>query len=87
MSDPTMEWVEEGGGQSRRLICHRSSGYEADIVVEGNKLSARLFKPHEVRDSFSMGPESYPEAEIENRVERVKAEIEDRLEELECGHS
>jgi hypothetical protein len=85
--DATIEWSDERMGRERKLSCHRPSGYEARILVAGNELSARLWKPHESRDSFVVSPRAYDDSEIERTVERVKAEIEQRLEKLESGHS
>jgi hypothetical protein len=85
--DPTIEWSDESTGRERKLSCHRPSGYEARILVSGNQLSARVWKPHEARDAFVVSPKSYADTEIEPTVSKVKAEIEQRLQQLENGHS
>jgi hypothetical protein len=81
------DWEEERGAGLRRLICHRPSGYEARIVVAGNEVSARLWRPREGCDSFTLAPAEYPPGDVPGTVDRIRAEIEDRLDEIESGHS
>ena len=82
-----IEWKEERGTGLRRLVCLRPSGYEARILVFGNELSARLGKPQESRDTFAVAPHEVAAEDVEPTVERLKAEIESRLDTLESGHS
>lgn len=82
-----VEWEEETGAGKRALHCWRSSGYRADILVEGRRVSGRLWKPQEGRDAFSTVPEEVSPGEVEPAVERLKADIAAYLDELESGHS
>jgi hypothetical protein len=82
-----VEWREERAEAIRRFICQRGSGYEGRIVVVGNEVSGRLWKPQECQDAFAMPPQPYAPDELEPAVERLKAAMEERLEELESGHS
>jgi hypothetical protein len=87
METSQVDWTEERSGGARRIVALRPSGYEARIVVVGNDVSARLGKPQESKDSFVVAPHGVPADEVEPTVERLKAEIEARLAQLESGHS
>lgn len=86
MTDTTIDWTEDRIGFSRRLTCVRTSGYEARIVVDGDQLSALLWKRSE-RAAFTVPALTCTPAEVDPLVERVKEQIAACLEELESGHS
>jgi hypothetical protein len=81
------EWKEESGPGLRRWVRARPSGYEACVVVRGDLLSARLWRPRESKDVLSVAPHPVRPEEVEHAVAELKAAIDRELAELESGHS
>lgn len=82
-----VDWREERSGDDRQIVALGPSDYHARVSVVGNNVSARLWKPHECRDSFVMALHGVTGDDVEAAVDRLKAEIEERFERLEDGHS
>jgi len=80
------DWAEERAPGLRRWVCSRPSGYEARVVAREGEVAARLWRPHEAKDTLVELREVRPE-DVERTVAELQQVIEQRLVELESGHS
>lgn len=84
-SEYTWAVHEDGGG--RRFVLQRPSGYTGTVTVEGERVSARLWKEREAKPAIDEPPRALPAGDVDRAVSECQRRIERRLTELESGHS